>query len=398
MKELEKTQSPTTQKSLLEGVDFVSGVSGGSVTAAYFVLKGPNAYDDFRENFLEKNAEENLITDFGISTIVRLLTFGGVNDRSHLPKWLDKNLFHEATYADVLTLDRPVLWIGASDIFNRTPFVFSGITFRPLCSDISKVALADAVSASAAVPAAFTPVNVESFADQCEWTDPAANMPESKYNSIQATVDAFHRYRDTKSLKYVKLLDGGLTDNFGIQGIAVTRLAAHEPYAPVTAERAIRLKRLLFIAVDSGRGPVYSKWNKQLDNPDIVNLAGAVTDTSIDSSSHMGFDFLQLIMHNWERDLIKWRCSLSRKEVKAAIGDEAKTWKCDNVKFYVTQVSFKGAGSERLAKLDKIPTRFVLPKKDVDFLIESAEVALQNNKTYRAFLEDMNAHPEKAKH
>ena len=63
MTELDRSRVGSNQaKSLLDRVDFVSGVSGGSVTAAYFGLKKRAALDDFRERFLLRNAEEGLNT------------------------------------------------------------------------------------------------------------------------------------------------------------------------------------------------------------------------------------------------------------------------------------------------------------------------------------------------
>ena len=53
----------------LDRVDFISGVSGGSVTAAYFGLKKRAALDDFRERFLLRNAEEGLNTSVNRSAI-----------------------------------------------------------------------------------------------------------------------------------------------------------------------------------------------------------------------------------------------------------------------------------------------------------------------------------------
>src|SRR5215468_162573 len=43
-------------------IAFISGVSGGSVAAAYYGLKGRAALLDFRERFLIRNAEEDLDT------------------------------------------------------------------------------------------------------------------------------------------------------------------------------------------------------------------------------------------------------------------------------------------------------------------------------------------------
>ena len=44
-------------KSYLDRVIFVSGVSGGSITAAYYRLQGDAALADFRERFLIRDAE-----------------------------------------------------------------------------------------------------------------------------------------------------------------------------------------------------------------------------------------------------------------------------------------------------------------------------------------------------
>ena len=52
-------------------VIFISGVSGGSVAAAYFGLKGRAALADFRERFLLQNAEEDLNTRVGLVNLAR---------------------------------------------------------------------------------------------------------------------------------------------------------------------------------------------------------------------------------------------------------------------------------------------------------------------------------------
>lgn len=49
--------------SLLDHIDFISGVSGGSVLAAYYGLKRRQALSDFRERFLLANPEEHLQTN-----------------------------------------------------------------------------------------------------------------------------------------------------------------------------------------------------------------------------------------------------------------------------------------------------------------------------------------------
>ena len=140
------------KETLLDRVDFVSGVSGGSVTAAYYGLKRRNALADFRERFLLRNAEEGLRTELSLGNLGRALG-GGVND-SQFSRWLDHNVFEGTTFS-AFRGDRPTVWINASDIYNRVPFIFGKDTFDALCSDISSYRIADAVAASAAVPVAF---------------------------------------------------------------------------------------------------------------------------------------------------------------------------------------------------------------------------------------------------
>ena len=119
--EIERTRVTTRggAMSLLDRVDFVSGVSGGSVLAAYYGLKQRQALADFRERFLLRDAEESLNTDVSPLSVVRALS-GGVNDSSQFPRWLDKNLFEGATFREFRHNRRPRIWINASDIYNRT--------------------------------------------------------------------------------------------------------------------------------------------------------------------------------------------------------------------------------------------------------------------------------------
>jgi NTE family protein len=129
-------RSKKTAGPLLDRVDFLSGVSGGAITAAYFGLKGRVAMSDFRERFLLRNAEESLATRFTPTNVFRAYE-GGVNDAEQFPRWLDDNLFQGATFRDLDPQRRGRVWINASDVYNRTPFVFSENTFGAICSDLA---------------------------------------------------------------------------------------------------------------------------------------------------------------------------------------------------------------------------------------------------------------------
>jgi NTE family protein len=171
LQELDRTRTGAKPaRSLLDRVDFVSGVSGGAITAAYFGLKKRAALDDFRERFLLRNAEEDLSTNISLVNLGRALG-GGVND-DKFSRWLDQNLFEGGTFEAFGGGRRPQVWINASDIYNRTPFVFGEIAFKALCSDIRSYKIADAVAASAAVPLVFAPIVLETYPRGCDARQP----------------------------------------------------------------------------------------------------------------------------------------------------------------------------------------------------------------------------------
>jgi predicted acylesterase/phospholipase RssA len=370
-------------------IDLITGVSGGSVTAAYFGLKGREGLPAFRSRFLERNAEQGFDTDISLANVVRIVEDGGVNDRSKFPRWLDDNLFDGATYADLFARKRPLVWIAASDIYSRVPFVFEPITFNILCSDLSKVRLSEAVAASAAVPGLFIPMNVENFGARCgghvpQWYQRGVADPNAPA-TLRASAAAVARYRaDPERYRYVKLLDGGLTDNFGIHSLAIARTNRDRPYMPMTAEQAVRVKRFLFMVVDAGRDPA-GNWPRNLASPLGLELAGVVTDAAIDSGVYKGYDYFTTIMRDWQADLRRWRCSLSSAEVLRLRGT-LDGWNCAELTFTVGRVSFEDAGPELKEQLDKVPTRFKLDPQTLETVISAGETALRNNAVFRSFI------------
>ena len=373
-------------------VIFISGVSGGSVAAAYFGLKGRAALVDFRERFLLRNAEEDLSTRVGLVNIARGLD-GGVNDSTRLAGWFDRNLYDGATLADLFQPGKPVVWINASDLYNRTPFLFSPMTFQALCSDPRKYPVSQAVAASAAVPIAFVPIVVASFSDACSaplppWVDRVIASPTAGAQ-VRAFARALKRYRDPQQVRFVKLADGGITDNFGLSGIVIAREAAGQPYAPLTPDEAVKLRRMVFIVVNSGQGP-RGEWARTVEGPTGNDMIGALTDTAINSAVRSGFDAFRLSVKGWEDATRKWRCSLSRAQaVKlGAAGD----WRCSNISFDVVEISFDQLEPERAAQLDQVPTRFVLPEEQVNLVVQAGTDALLAHPTVRAVLGKVNRH------
>jgi NTE family protein len=387
LQEVESTQvsSRTGSRSLLDRVAFVSGVSGGSVLTAYYGLKKRAALDDFRERFLIRDAEEGLSTSITPVNLVRALG-GGVNDSGVFAKWLSRNLFDGATFADFRKTPGPQVWINASDIYNRTAFVFGESAFIALCSDLATYPIADAVAASAAVPIVFTPVVIKTYPQTCAdktppWAVRARNNPNA-HPMLRHFADALYGYR-TGSTKYVKLLDGGLVDNFGLSGFTISRLSATAPFEPLSPEQAVRMRRLMIIIVDAGRAPS-GDWVQTIEGPTGTELIMAAADTAVAASVNAGFTAFERSMADWQRQLIGWRCGLSpeqRGRYRAAAN-----WNCRDIKFYVNRIAFDQLGPDRAKQLNAVDTRFKLPTDQVDMVIASGREALRVNPVFRDFL------------
>jgi NTE family protein len=387
LQELNRTEPKGGAGPLLKNVTLVSGVSGGSVTAAYFALKGADMLGDFRKRFLVQDVEASLSTSISVTNVM-LLNKGGLNDRSGLPVWLDKNLFRGATYADVMQPGKPQLWINASDIFNRTTFIYNTVNFGALCSDLRRYPLSEAVAASAAVPLVFAPIVIENYADRCNFNVPdwVASAERSGAPAvIRASAAAIQRYREKTDVKFVKLLDGGMTDNLGLSGLVLELSAATKPYEPLTPKAVVNLKRFLFIVVDAGRPPG-GDLARDPNAPELSDLIQAVSDTAVDANVRAAYDAFVGEMERWRDRMIDYRCSLSPPQVVALRGS-TDDWDCKALTLDVAKVSFDQMREPSVrARLEKIPTRFKLPKDDVDLLISSAGSLLRQNPGFRSFL------------
>ncbi len=394
LEQLGRTPSPGGGRNLLDHVGMVSGVSGGAITASYFGLKGRAALADFREQFLTQDLMAQLRTDVSLVNVGRAFG-GGANTDDRLRDWLNTQLYHGATFGDLIARGRPITLVNATDIYSRTPFLFVPSTFLALCSDLNKYPVAAGVAASAAVPGAFAPIVVEAFPDKCQTPLPpeierAANTPTGS-PLVHAYAQSLQRAR-TGGVKYVKLLDGGLVDNYGLSGITIALGLSGMPYGPLAPREAVNMRRLLFLVVDSGRGPS-GNWAQTVEGPTGKDLITAVVDATIDANTRSSYAAFEASMRNWREDLVRWRCGLKAGEVARLRGQvsgrSGGAWNCRDIKFIIGRVSFEQFDAERVKRLNAVPTSFTLPAETVDELRQAAGEALQANPTFQTFLREM---------
>jgi NTE family protein len=383
------TQPGPPGRNLLQQVSFITSVSGGSLPAAWVGLHGTDSLDEFRKTALLHGGEHKQIE--GVRNSVSLLRLAG----DGLTTWLDAEVFHGATFASMSTPGRPAVWINATNLNQRLPFSFDRRTFDALCSDLGSYPVADAVAASMAFPLVFSPVVLEKHPEHCKQPLPIIGQGEQRdwgaTMLAKATTEALQDYRNVENGRFLKLVDGGLTDNFGLSSIQESRLLAGTPLAPLNEAEALRIRRLLFVVVDGGRRGAIG-WNHGIDGPAGLELAFASVDAAIDTNMRLSYDNFLVMSRRWQDDLITWRCARSddEQQKQRALRPE---WRCDDVQIFVSRISFDDLVPPRAFRLHQISTSLTMSEKDVDDVIEAGHDAMQRNDMVQAFSRTVSNEP-----
>ena len=217
-----KIQWEGKDRRLLDEVDVISGISGGSFTAAYYGLFGDELFDPdkFRKVFLYRNLESELYASmFNPINWFRLASpyFGRIDLAEEI---YDREIFRNKTFGDLTKqAKRPFIMINATDMTIGSQFTFIQEQFDLMCSDLNGVHVARAVAASSNFPIAFTPMTMNNYAGTCGYQERPWMAEASK--DLLDNPPRFNRariartYLNSSERPYIHLLDGGVADNIG---------------------------------------------------------------------------------------------------------------------------------------------------------------------------------------
>ena len=206
-----------------------------------------------------------------------------------------------------------------------------------------------------------------------DWVPRVLSNPDAP-PMLRLFANALERYHSGE-VRYVKLLDGGIVDNYGLAGLTIARLASFTPYGPLEPEEGVKLRRMLFLVVDAGRAPS-GDWAKTVQGPAGVGLITAISDTATESGAVGSYSAFQGTISDWQQSLINWRCKLSDKD-RHRYG-VPPNWNCRDVKLSVGRIAFDQLDPQRAAALNAVETSFVLPPQQVDLLIDAGRDALKS--------------------
>lgn len=352
---------------LLDEVDHISSVSGGSFAAAYYGLHGEHMFEIFEDEFLRFDLQSKLT-----HSLFNPFHWFGSRDRTERSVEIyQKYLFHDAVFADMDWPGRPMIVINASDLAHGVRFSFIQDYFNLLCSDLMSFPVARAVAASSAVPVVFNPIVVENYSgcgdDKMRWRTELGERAEGD-PELTALYQGLMSFSDKESRKYIHFVDGGITDNMGIRAVTDIIDGAGGPAAYLHQAGRQPPGTVVFISVNASTNPS-TRIDETTRQPSMIAAMNAVSGVQLHRYNTATLELLK-------NDLIKWSEELSTDETR--------------IKPYFIEVTFEDIQQPQLKVfLNKVPTSFALTDEQVDTLTDSARNLLRNNPTFRQLLSDM---------
>jgi NTE family protein len=352
---------------MLSMVDYISSVSGGSFTAAYYGLYGERIFEDFEADFLLRDVEKHLF--WGVANPLNWFRQGGRTEMAI--RYYNDKVFHGATFADMNIANMPLILINASEMGHGVRFSFIQEYFNLICSDMDSFPVAKAVTASSAVPLVFLPVVLEKYPD-CGSTEPEW-LTEVKASSgddplVNEVIDGMEVLLKKDQLRYIHLVDGGITDNLGLHALYDIFTMAGG-----AGRMAQKLKKkppshLVIISVNASTDPepTLDLSNKE---PSIGETISAMSDVQLHRYNTTTLELMKT-------SLKKWVAQLSTPE--------------HQVKPYFIRVGLRNVKEpDKRLFFNQIPTSFSLSQEQVDQLALAGKSLLQNNPEYQRLIKNL---------
>lgn len=344
--------------SLLDEVDVISAVSGGSLAAASYALD--------REAFLREFPRRVLALDLQSLMLQRALSPSGLwRQTSHtfgrgdlLQELLDEHVFQGRRFAQV-PRQRPMVYINATDMRHGQRFEFTQDQFDHLCSDLDALPVARAVAASMAVPVLLSPITV--------WNHRTGCSAPRRLHPVTG---------QAASSRYIHLVDGGLADNTGLNAV-LDNVAVNGGLR--RAAEAFRLdgvrKRVIIVVnaqVSNGEPEAESP-----HTPGLLRQLSSLVNVPIDRHADAKVQHLSQLVRQWQVEL-------------RSAGDSRARDPADG--FHVVEVSLSRASDPVLAmQLQRIPTGLRIHADQVAQIRRFVREDLAGNPQWQRLLTDLRA-------
>ncbi len=387
LEELRRTEIEVDgqRRRLIDEVDVITGVSGGSFTALAYALYGDRLFDEYEERFLKRDVQGALVGR-AFNPVNWRKYIGGTAGRSELAaEYYDEILFENATFADLLKKPGPVAIATGTDLSTGSRLAFFQNDFDLLCSDLNKVHLSRAAATSSAVPVVLSPVTFNNYGGTCGYRYPPwvaeVDDPKTRVRPSGRAVQRYHdmqRFQNSAERPYIHLVDGGVSDNIGVRGVleAIEELAASAKFRGEVGFG--QYHRIVLLVVDSHSSPK-TDWDRKERPPGMVVQLLQSAGVPIERYSFETVETMKDIAEIW-----KWRRELQVDELRLQGMSKAEAEaQVPEVSLQVLNVSFSQIKDpEQRAYLMNLPTSFVLKPEEVDRLREAAGETMRQSLGY----------------
>jgi predicted acylesterase/phospholipase RssA len=379
-------------RTLLEDVDVISSVSGGSFTAAHYALFGTDGFKRFEDDFLYQDIQTKLILRALAPWNWIKLARSDYSRIDLAADLYDETIFAGATFDTLLrqSRGRPYVLLNATDMTLGARFEFTQDQFDLLCSDLSRLPVARAVAASSAFPILLSPLTLHNYEGgpcqayrQPAWlTSALESAGEPRRLALARNLISYRR--DVKSRPYVHLLDGGLSDNIGLRGPYVALSGQDSAWSIFSKINERKIRRVLVITANArtGRDP---GWDTRESPPGLSGVLGLVTTGPMGNYS---FETVQLITEHFRRlnadleslgaceRLAKAQCPAFSLPFEPAA----------EVEFHAVELSFDKVTDDPALQscLEGLATSFALPRAQVTLLRQVAQRLLLGSPDFQA--------------
>src|SRR5215471_12137378 len=362
----------STKFRLLDQVDIIMGVSGGSFTALAYGLYGERLFDEYETRFLKRNVQGELISRLFNPTNWGSLWSTGWGRSELAADLYDEILFNGATFGDLNRGKGPLIIASATDISTGARLPFTQTTFDVLCSDLNAIRLSRAAAASSAVPVVLSPVTLNNYGGTCgyappPWLKPFVDAVEPPRPAARATRHAKEEaeFGDSINRPYIHIVDGGVSDNLGMRSVLDALEIMEALHAIGQPTPLDNLRRIVVFVVNSLSSPK-TEWDKSEAAPGTLEILVKSAGVPID---HYSYEATELLRDKQAR----WQSMRRVRESAAFVANKeeavAAALRTPDTTIYAIDVSFAQLTDKAERDyLNEQPTTFSLSEEAVDRL------------------------------
>jgi NTE family protein len=366
------------QKRLVDELNIINAVSGGSFTAAYYALYGDRIFQDFETRFLRKDWESELRSRIFRSPSNWLRLWSPYFGRAHIfSELLDEALFDGHTFGDLVAKgQRPIINLHASDMASLSRFEFNQRQFNLICSDLSKLPLSVAAASTSALPLLLSPISMKNYAGTCGFQPPARLVEERPTAWGRQRANELRSYLDAKQRPYIHLLDGGLSDNIGMRSVLETTALFGGLESIFQMLGAKNIRKLVYLIVSAETAPDINQYTLN-EIPGLSRVSRALIDIPINRYS---MDTLQIM----NQAVRQWRAQLRQRPegVPSVFTPDADI-------YFINASLSEVADPEEEARLMNIATNLKLTDDEVDRLLGAGSRLLRSSPEFQRLMQDL---------